>query len=34
MEVRVKIDPVSKGLDGRNNSGHKLAPGYKLEVAS
>jgi hypothetical protein len=27
MEMGVKIDPVSKGLNGRDNPGHQLAPG-------
>jgi len=28
----VKIDPVPKCLNGRDDSGRKLAPGYNLEV--
>jgi len=32
MEVGVKIDPGSEGLNGGNNSGHQLAPGCHLEI--
>ena len=32
LEVRVKIEPVPKCLNGRDDSGPKLAPGYNLEV--
>jgi hypothetical protein len=32
VEVRVKIDPVPKCLNDRNNSGHMLAPGYNPEI--
>jgi hypothetical protein len=32
VEVRVKIDPVPKGLDGRDDAGRKRAPGQDLEV--
>jgi hypothetical protein len=30
MEVRMRIDAVAEGLNGRNDSGPKLAPGYNL----
>ncbi len=32
MEVRVEIDPVAKGLNGGNHSGHQLAPGRNFEI--
>jgi hypothetical protein len=32
MEVRVKINPVPKCLNGRNDSGHKFAPGHDFEI--
>jgi hypothetical protein len=32
MEVGVKIHPVPKCLSGRNNSGHKVAPGHDFEI--
>jgi hypothetical protein len=32
MEVRMKINPVAKGLDGGNDSGSRLAPGYKRKM--
>jgi len=28
----VKIDPISEGLNGGDDSGHKLAPGCDLEI--
>jgi hypothetical protein len=28
MQTGVKIDPVAKCLDGRDNSGHQLSPGH------
>jgi len=33
MEVGVKIDPVPEGLDGRDDAGHKCAPGHEFEVS-
>ena len=30
--MRVEIDPVAECLNGRDNPGHKLAPGDYLEV--
>jgi hypothetical protein len=32
VQVRMTIDPVPKCLDGRDDSGSKLAPGYKREI--
>ena len=32
MEVEVKINPVPKCLNGRDDSRHKLAPGCHLEI--
>jgi hypothetical protein len=28
----MEIDPVPKCLNGRDDSGHQLAPGYNLEL--
>jgi len=32
MEVRVRIDPVPKGLDHGNDARRKRAPGHNFEV--
>src|SRR4030042_2763087 len=34
MEVRVGIDPVPEGLNGRDDSGHQLAPRDNLAITS
>jgi len=34
MEVRVEIDPLPKGLNGRDDPGHNVSPGHESEITS
>jgi len=33
MQMRVKIDPVAEGLNGRDDPGRELASGGSLKIA-